>query len=269
MIARFLTVCKYMGTLTIAGKWGISSQQHNLFTIPEKDEKGLTFRRLDSILFTSNVVSFSNESRKEMGIKERREREKQVTRENILLAARRIARQEGWPALTIRKVAESIEYSPPMVYEYFASKDEILLELMREGFRQLVAAMQYAAATTQESEARIFAMVDAYWSFAMSNPELYQVMNGLGGVALDKQATIQAGRESSQFPVQVLEEWARDHGVVLEDPFGSIEMVWSLIHGVISLTMVERIEGGEARAKRLLLQTLHDLLAAWSAKKSG
>lgn len=131
-----------------------------------------------------------------MGIKERREREKQVTRENILLAARRIAREEGWPALTIRKVAESIEYSPPMVYEYFASKDEILLELMREGFRQLMAAMQQAAATAHDSEQRLFAIVDAYWSFARNNMELYQVMNGMGGVALDSQATVQAGRES-------------------------------------------------------------------------
>jgi AcrR family transcriptional regulator len=202
-----------------------------------------------------------------MGIKERREREKQVTRENILLAARGLAREEGWPALTIRKVAESIEYSPPMVYEYFASKDEILLELMREGFRQLMAAMQSAAAAAHNSEGRLFAIVDAYWSFARNNMELYQVMNGMGGVALDSQATVHAGRDSSQLPLQALEEWAKDNEIVLKDPFGSIEMVWSLLHGVISLTMVGRIEGDEARAKSLLLQTLHDLLAAWSAKK--
>ena len=53
----------------------------------------------------------------------------------ILAAARDIAAQEGWQAVTIRKVADRIEYSPPMIYEHFENKDAVLLELMREGFR--------------------------------------------------------------------------------------------------------------------------------------
>jgi AcrR family transcriptional regulator len=53
----------------------------------------------------------------------------------ILAAARDIAAQEGWQAVTIRKVADRIEYSRPMIYEHFENKDAVLLELMREGFR--------------------------------------------------------------------------------------------------------------------------------------
>ena len=58
-----------------------------------------------------------------MGIRERRERAKQDMKQNILGAAREIAAQEGWQAVTIRKVAELVEYSPPTLYEYFDSKD--------------------------------------------------------------------------------------------------------------------------------------------------
>lgn len=204
-----------------------------------------------------------------MGIKERREREKQITRQSILTAARQIAQQEGWPALTIRKVADAIEYSPPMIYEYFANKEEILLELMREGFRQLTAAMQQASDSVEDSEERLFRIGDAYWSFAHNNPDLYQIMNGLGGVPLDIQETAQVGRDSSAGPLAVLEDWARCNSVVLEDAFGAIETLWSLLHGMTSLVMVGRIEGGEPRARLLLRQAVQALLFAWKTNKKG
>jgi AcrR family transcriptional regulator len=204
-----------------------------------------------------------------MGIKERREREKQITRQSILTAARQIAQQEGWPALTVRKVAESIEYSPPMIYEYFANKEEILLELMREGFRQLTAAMQQARDSVDDREERLFRIADAYWSFANNNSDLYQIMNGLGGVPLAIQETAHAGRDSGMVPLAALEDWAQCNAVMLTDAFGATETLWSLIHGMVSLTMIDRIEGGEPRAKLLLHQAVQALLLAWKENKKS
>src|SRR2546421_2393952 len=120
-----------------------------------------------------------------MGIKQRREREKQEVRQGILTAAREIALHEGWQAVTIRKVAERIEYSPSMIYEYFASKEAILLELHSEGFRLLALSLNVARNSHEDYEERIVGMAEAYWEFAMRNPELYQVMHGLNGVPLD------------------------------------------------------------------------------------
>lgn len=202
-----------------------------------------------------------------MGIKERREREKQVTRESILTAALQIARLEGWPALTIRKVAEAIEYSPPMIYEYFANKEEILLELMRDGYQQLIASMQHARFSTEDRQERLFKIVDAYWAFAQSNPELYQIMNGLGGVPLAIQETARAGRDAGMVPLAALEDWAQTSGIVLEDTFGAVEIAWGLMHGIVSLTLVERIEGGEPRARLLLHQGLQALLTGMTQQK--
>lgn len=204
-----------------------------------------------------------------MGIKERREREKQITRQSILTAARQIAQQEGWPALTVRKVAESIEYSPPMIYEYFANKEEILLELMREGFRQLTAAMQQARDSVDDREERLFRIADAYWSFANNNADLYQIMNGLGGVPLAIQETAHAGRDAGMIPLAALEDWAQCNTMTLTDAFGATETLWSLIHGMVSLTMIDRIEGGEPRAKLLLHQAIQALLLAWKENKKG
>jgi AcrR family transcriptional regulator len=204
-----------------------------------------------------------------VGIKERREREKQVTRESILTAAHQIARQEGWPALTIRKVADEIEYSAPMIYEYFANKEEILLELMRDGYQQLIASMQQARFSTEDRRERLFKIVDAYWAFARSNPELYQIMNGLAGVPLDSQETARAGRAAGMVPLAALEDWAQTSGIVLQDAFGAVEIAWSLMHGIVSLTLVERIEGGEPRARLLLHQGLQALLIGMTQQKSA
>lgn len=200
-----------------------------------------------------------------MGIKERREREKSITRQAILTAALQIARQEGWPALTIRKVGEHIEYSPPMVYEYFASKEDILLQLLREGFRQLTATMQQASTTIEDREKRLLKMADAYWEFALSNRELYRLMHGLGGVPLDMAAMADAVQEVCMTAQEAILDWARAQGVALPDPLGATEVIWSLLHGLVSLSLVNRIEGEERRARDLMHQAIQDQLMVWKA----
>ena len=202
-----------------------------------------------------------------MGIKQRREREKQEVRQSILTAARAIARQEGWQSVTIRKVAERIEYSPPTIYEYFESKEDILTELLREGYRQTAAALKAVREVTEDPEQRLLNMVEAYWNFAMSNPELYQVMNGLGGVPFDCLEKPPAAREAFVTTQEALVEWARVKGVDIPDVEGAVEIIRSLVHGLISLTMVDRIHGGEPHAKELLQRAMRDMFAAWSARQ--
>lgn len=216
----------------------------------------------------SNSVKFLTED-KHIGIKERRERERQITRQAILAAALQIAQQEGWPALTIRKVGERIEYSPPMVYEYFASKEDMLRQLLQEGFRQLRASMQQAIATTEDREERLLQMADAYWDFALDNRELYQLMHGLGGVPLDMTAMAQAVQEVCMTAREAILDWAEAQGVVLPDPLGATEIAWSLLHGLASLSLVNRIEGEERRARSLMHQAIQAQLMAWKATYSS
>lgn len=204
-----------------------------------------------------------------MGIKERREREKHITRQAILTVALQIARQEGWPALTIRKVGEHIEYSPPMVYEYFANKEDILLQLLQEGFRQLTATMQQARTSIEDREERLLKIADAYWKFAISNCELYQLMYGLGGVPLDMTAMAYAVQEVCMTAQEAILDWAEARGVVLQDPLGATEIVWSLLHGLVSLSLVDRVEGGERRARGLMHQAVRDQLVAWKATRKS
>src|SRR5262245_51071726 len=72
-----------------------------------------------------------------MGIKERQERDRQAVRRAILDAARELFIHEGYQNVSIRKIAERIEYSPAALYSYFPSKDDIFFALAEEGFRLL------------------------------------------------------------------------------------------------------------------------------------
>src|SRR5581483_10936141 len=72
-----------------------------------------------------------------MGIKERQERDREAVRRGILDAARELFVAEGYQNVSIRKIAERIEYSPAAIYSYFPSKDDIFFSLAEEGFRLL------------------------------------------------------------------------------------------------------------------------------------
>jgi AcrR family transcriptional regulator len=72
-----------------------------------------------------------------MGIRERQERDREAVRRRILDAARELFVSEGYHNVSIRKIAERIEYSPAALYSYFPAKDDIFFALAEEGFRLL------------------------------------------------------------------------------------------------------------------------------------
>src|ERR1700747_187689 len=87
-----------------------------------------------------------------MGVKERRGREKSETRDKILDAARELFVAEGYEGVSMRKVAEKIEYSPTAIYVHFADKNELFHELCREDFARLQDAMRSPAMPTDPLE---------------------------------------------------------------------------------------------------------------------
>lgn len=200
-----------------------------------------------------------------MGTQQRREREKQVIRQSILSAARQIAIEEGWQAVTTRKVADRIEYSQPTIYEYFDNKEAILMALVYQGFEGMLAAMQTAKVPDAQPEERLLAMTRAYWAFAFRCPELYQVMYGFGGVSFTHAETPTEARAIFALLRDTLLSWMQQKHVDLAEPDAAIDALWGAVHGLITLTMAGRIAGGEQRARHIVEQTVTDLLHAWQS----
>src|SRR6195952_2170088 len=114
-----------------------------------------------------------------MASKDRILRLKEETRINILDASLKIVKEEGWQALSMRKIADKIEYTAPIIYEYFSNKEAILLELTRKGFLILSKNLQEAKSRHRLPAKQLEAMWFAYWNFAFANKELYQGMFGV------------------------------------------------------------------------------------------
>ena len=201
-----------------------------------------------------------------MGIKERRERQRREVRGGILAAAREIAASEGWRAVTIRKIAGRIEYSPPVIYEHFESKDEILLELMYLGYAEQLGAVESARRKANTPEGAMLGIADAWMNFAFRSPDLYQVMYGLGGAPFSPKETRNEGEKIGAVVGEVVQEILQKRGKDPEDVEGKVTLLWSTVHGIVALAMVGRIPGGQNVARNLARQAAHDYLTAWQAR---
>jgi AcrR family transcriptional regulator len=196
----------------------------------------------------------------------RRERQRREVRQGILDAARAIAARDGWQAVTVRRLAEQVEYSPPVIYQYFANKDAVLLELVREGFRILRAALDAARDGAPQPEDALRRMAHAYWAFAWDSPDLYQVMYGLDGVPFGVAATWDDGNRIGEAVAPVVAEiLGAELPADAEAVFTRVLGLWAAMHGLVALTMAGRIAGGREGAAPLVDQTVRDAIAAWSS----
>jgi AcrR family transcriptional regulator len=110
---------------------------------------------------------------------ERKLRQKEQLRQSILDAAKSIAAKDGWHAVTIRKIADKIQYTPPIVYEYFKSKEALLKELVYSGFRILGADIVEAKKSESDARHMLLKLSLIHWDFAFSHRELFQLMFSL------------------------------------------------------------------------------------------
>jgi AcrR family transcriptional regulator len=111
-----------------------------------------------------------------MGIKERQERDREAVRRSILDAARDLFVSEGYQNVSIRKIAERIEYSPAALYSYFPSKDDIFFALAEEGFRLLHGAAGVAEVDGLPPLERVRRIFWGFYRFSVEQPQYFALM---------------------------------------------------------------------------------------------
>jgi AcrR family transcriptional regulator len=110
-----------------------------------------------------------------MGIAERREREREDVRKKILDAARELFATEGYDRVTMRRIAEAIEYSPTTIYLHFKDKDELVQSLCQDDFLSLLAELRTGPAPKDPVE-RIRQLGRGYAHFGAAHPNHYRFM---------------------------------------------------------------------------------------------
>ena len=175
-----------------------------------------------------------------MGPAQRRAREKSEIRSRILDAARDIVNREGFGALTVRKIADAVEYAPGTLYLYFENRDAIARELSFEGFRKLLDAFA-PARRTADPLARLEAIGRAYIRFGMENPETYRLIfmeDPQLTTAVFAAAGEDPGQQAYRALVDPLEELKESGQLRPEaDVQALADTLWAVVHGIVSLKL--------------------------------
>jgi AcrR family transcriptional regulator len=201
-----------------------------------------------------------------MGSKERQDRERHAVRESILAAARDLFVAEGYAQVSIRKVAERIEYSPAAIYSYFPSKDDIFFTLAEEGFLRLDRAIEAVAGAADPMD-DLRNCWWAFYQFSKDQREFFHLMfvdrnvpaitEQWQGFALLQQmlervaARIQRLVDVGQFPATL-------------DPQVALHVLWAALTGPAVLGCTCRLapdEDPDALARDVLETTIAGLAA--------
>lgn len=178
-----------------------------------------------------------------MGPTERRAREREELRTLILDAARELFAAEGVEAVTMRRIAERIEYSPTAIYFHFKDKESLLAELCDQDFRafaQGFAAMALIADPVERLRASGYAYID----FGLKNPSHYRLMFMTPRTMAKDTSAIRRG------------DPAEDAYAFLKGIVGEImaagrfrpehididllsQVIWAGVHGVVSLEIAK------------------------------
>ena len=164
-----------------------------------------------------------------MGIAERKGRERAERETRIVAAARVIAEREGWDAVTIRRLAEEIEFSQPVLYSHFENRDAIVAAVAVEGFKEFTVAVREAANESTGRRNALKNVAMAYLAFAQRRPALYEAMfvlpTGLRFAEADTRPELRAAFDSL---VAAVAPFCADVDV-------ATETFWAALHGLTEL----------------------------------
>jgi AcrR family transcriptional regulator len=182
-----------------------------------------------------------------MGIIERRERERNETREKILSAARELFARDGYEHVSMRKIAEAIEYSPTAIYVHFKDKRALMDELCRVDFGAMTQDFQFARSIPDPIE-RLRVLGQGYVQFAVARPNHFRLLFLTPGVHPQELSAedIQQQGDPNQDGYAILQSTVREgieQGRFRPEYEGDVELLsqtfWAGVHGVASIQVIK------------------------------
>jgi AcrR family transcriptional regulator len=184
-------------------------------------------------------------------IAERKLRDKQTRRAQIISAARRIADLEGWSNVTVRRLSDEISYSQPVLYTHFENREGILAAVAIEGFEELGLSLEKARKRVKRGSA-VESVVVAYLQFAASSPALYEAMFSLSlSIPFGDAATPSELRFAFSQILHLFQGQGSKAEVLSE-------LFWASLHGIAELTRTRRFPPSRQKER---VRTLADLFS--------
>lgn len=166
-------------------------------------------------------------------LEERKARDRQARRAQIIRAARQIAESEGWPNVTVRRLSDEISYSQPVLYSHFAKREGIVTAVAIEGFNELGLALEKARQREKRSSP-VETVANTYLEFAAESPALYEAMFSMSlGVTFGNDTTPPELRFAFSQVLELFSEQRTQSEVLAE-------LFWASLHGIAELIRTKR-----------------------------
>jgi AcrR family transcriptional regulator len=181
-----------------------------------------------------------------MAIEDRRARDRAARRQLITDTARKLAEDEGWDAVTTRRLSTEIEYSQPVLYKHFSSMDGIVATVAVQGFGELADALSSARSGATDGRDALARVAHAFIAFAHGNPALFDAM-------FTRATTVRFA--DPETPAELNAAFAELRAAVdlvagTRDADTLTEVLWAALHGLITLDRGGRLRP-EYRAARV------------------
>lgn len=163
----------------------------------------------------------------------------------ILDTTRRLLVKEGYHNLSMRKIAQAIDYSATSIYLHFDSKDALLHALIDEGMQQLYTAFNAIVHRFPDRPvARLRALCKQFITFGLENPEYYEIMFQLRPEQMERYPAekYRRARRNLDIIAEALSEGAEAGVFAVADARVSASTIWASLHGTVSLLLAERVD---------------------------
>jgi len=210
-----------------------------------------------------------------MGTKERRAREKEELRGKILDAARELFVERGYEAVTMRQIADAIEYSPTAIYLHFEDKLALVRSLCDRDFAALGKRFRKIATIADPIE-RLRRSGQAYAEFALKNPQQYRYMFLTPHPPIDPSES-EIDRDNPREDAYAFLRWTVSEAIAagrlrpeLDDPELVSQIVWAGVHGIVSLRITNNSDKWVAwRSERKTVEAMIETLIRGLAREGS
>ena len=193
-----------------------------------------------------------------------RDDQRRQLRAAILDAAASLLSDRGLENMSVRAIASRVGSSTKVIYSHFGGKPGIVDALYRDGFEQLAVAVREAANGEGSAPERLGRIAEAYRSFALQSPALYELM--FGPRVRDLLPSPQQRNPvlgASQVIADLIRAGQADGTIQRGDVHRQTKFLWSAYHGTVSLELMNWFDGDEAadNHRRLAAAALQSLRA--------
>jgi len=156
-----------------------------------------------------------------------------LRRDQVVRTARDIAEADGWPAVTMRRLAGELGVTQPVLYSAFAGRQALIDAVALAGFADIAAALEAVDATPR-------ARMRAYLDFAAAHPRVYEAMFSLpSGLTFAADDT----------PEPLRHAFSALHRAFPDADGTRAEVAWSALHGLATLQAGGRLRPDQAEAR--------------------